>query len=106
MLCRRIVTDFKVDRVVYNVADMDEIYTTNDTTPYNYQLPKYDTVIVKATAKNVIDNTNVCALKCTDQLKYFFDVVSISKKDLKKADGSYKKINVNFETEGGNCFKQ
>ena len=106
MLCRIIITDFKVDRVVYNVADMDEIYATNDTTPYNYQLSKYDTIIVKATARNVIDNTNICALKCTDKLKYYFDVVSIAKKDLKKIDGGYKKINVNFETEGGNCFKQ
>ncbi len=105
MDCKRIIANFRVDRVVHNFPDMDEIYNTNDTTPYNYQSSKYDTIVVKVMTTDIADNTKMCALKCMDELKYYFDVVSISKDDLKKSDGGYKKINVEFESDGGNCIK-
>lgn len=95
--CKYVVTDFKVDRIVYDAPDLDEIAATNDTTPYNYRLPKYYQVIVKVKKDEIVDNNNVCALKCQSGPKYNFDVISIAKEDLKKIDGTYKKITVDVE---------
>jgi hypothetical protein len=106
MYCRKVIADFRIDRIVNNIPDMDEIASTNDTTPYNYQMPKYDMTIVKVLMKDISDNTNICSFKCSDELKYYYDVISLSKDGLKKADGGYKKVEVNFESDGGNCFKQ
>jgi len=102
--CKKVTKDFKVDRVVYNVPDLDEIYAIDDTTPYNYQLPKYDTVIVKVNRDIITDNQKKCALKCKSTLDYYFDAVAIPKTELQKTDGTYKKINVELEGNVDTCY--
>lgn len=95
--CKAIIADFKVDRIVHNAPDLDEIARTNDTTPYNYRLSKYYTILVKTNRNMITDNNKVCALRCKPKLEYYFDVVALSKEDLKKPDGTYKKVNVDLE---------
>jgi hypothetical protein len=102
--CKIVIKNFKVDRIVYNIPDLDEIYTTNDTTPYNYQLSKYDMVIVKASRDMISDNNKVCALKCKPILDYYFDAIAIPKTELKKTDGTYKKIEVELEGIIDSCY--
>lgn len=97
MDCKAIITDFKVDRIVHNAPDLDEIYATNDTTPYNYRLPKYYKILIKTNRNMIADNNKVCALNCKPTIVYYFDAVVLSKEELKKPDGTYKKIDVDLE---------
>jgi len=102
--CSTKIIDFKIDRVVYNAPDLDEIYNTDDNTPYNYKLSKYYQIIVKAATYQIVDNKGACALKCLTGQKYNFDVVAITKEDLKKPDGSDKKVIVEGESVSRWCI--
>jgi len=61
-------------------------------------LSKYYQIIVKAATYQIVDNKGACALKCLTGQKYNFDVVAITKEDLKKPDGSDKKVIVEGES--------
>ena len=79
------------DRIIYNIADLDELFKTNDTREYNYRDPKYDMIRPKFTCKK---EGNGCSFECKED-DYMYDVIAIEK--------TTKRVKVDFETEERIC---